>query len=82
VTGAQDCHGWVFETGSDIPLQERNAAAKSISFDAHIIQMYTFSALSVSIKHQPPTSRRFYFTEPAVPQVYMFVTSHVLANTC
>jgi hypothetical protein len=50
-TGAQD-----FETESDIPLQERKAgapqkaAAKSIKFDVHIIQMYTFSALSIRVK--------------------------------
>ena len=29
---------------------------------------------------QAPTARRFYFTELAVPLVYIFVSSHVLAN--
>jgi hypothetical protein len=32
------------------------------------------------VKRRPPTSRRFYFTEPAVPWMYIFVTSHVLAH--
>jgi hypothetical protein len=32
------------------------------------------------VKRRPPTARRFYFTEPAVPWVYIFVTSHVLAH--
>jgi hypothetical protein len=36
----------------------------------------------VPVKRRPPTARRFYFTEPAVPLVYIFVTSHVLANAC
>jgi hypothetical protein len=30
----------------------------------------------------PPTARRLYFTEPAVPLVYIFATSCVLANAC
>jgi hypothetical protein len=29
---------------------------------------------------QAPTARRFYFTAPAGPWVYIFVTSHVLAH--
>lgn len=32
------------------------------------------------VKPRPPTARRFYFTKPAVPWVYIFVTSHVLAH--
>src|SRR5271154_2827762 len=32
------------------------------------------------VKPRPPTARRFYFTELAVPLVYIFVSSHVLAN--
>jgi hypothetical protein len=35
------------------------------------------------VKHPPPTTRRFYFTEPAVllGSTYSF-TSHVLAQHC
>jgi hypothetical protein len=32
------------------------------------------------VKPRPPAARRFYFTELAVPFVYIFVSSHVLAN--
>jgi hypothetical protein len=32
------------------------------------------------VKRRPSTARRFYFTEPAVPLVYIFVTFHVPAN--
>jgi hypothetical protein len=33
-----------------------------------------------TVKRRPPTARRFYFTTPAVPWLYIFVTSHVLAH--
>jgi hypothetical protein len=32
------------------------------------------------VKPRPPAARRFYFTQLAVPLVYIFVSSHVLAN--
>src|SRR5437763_9604080 len=32
------------------------------------------------VKPRPPAARRFYFTELAVPLVYIFVSSHVHAN--
>jgi hypothetical protein len=32
------------------------------------------------VKPRPPTARRFYFTELAIPLEYIFVSSHVLAD--
>jgi hypothetical protein len=32
------------------------------------------------VKRRPPIARRFYFPEPAVPCVYIFITSPVFAN--
>ena len=32
------------------------------------------------VKPRPPAARRFYFTKLAIPLVYIFVSSHVLAN--
>lgn len=40
------------------------------------------AAKPVPVKRRLRTARRFYFTELAVSLVYIFVTSHVLANIC
>jgi hypothetical protein len=39
------------------------------------------TAKPVPVKRRPPTTRRFYFTELAVPLMCKFVSYHVLANS-
>src|SRR5947207_10400791 len=69
------------------PIQRERQGQVGLARCPFRVSLYSVFSIRVKrppkpdpVKRRPPTARRFYFTELAVPLVYIFVSSHVLAN--